>query len=297
MKTTARACVFAMAMMLPAGHAVAGVRMVNPERGTRMWLSVGGEERMYFRLESGETTTVHVEGPGEIKFIMRGITSTDAPTSTLLLDVLEGDRRLKRIRAETLPVDLKWKDSAQGSTQPRSGRLRVPAGEHVLRVAFQSGEVPAVGVRYAFRSGEAGKPQAPFQPQGTRETVTLLVKEKRLDYYIADASSPVKVDVIGPSRLRVVSRLIFREGARGSQRYEIVLLRDGDPLPNQVGNTTKSSGVECESHPEWILGTGETFYVDIPKGKHSVELRLANAEFPGVALRFSIPKKDIANGS
>jgi hypothetical protein len=262
-----------------------------------MWLPIEGKDRLYFRVESGETATVQVRGPGEVKCYVRAVAG-DAGSATIKYSVVisEGDHRLKTVETETAPSAMKWKGSSELAAKSRSFTLRIPDGDHRLTIAFASKDAKAAGIRYVFRETPEHSAQLPLHATGKRESVILLVKEKPLDYYVADQQSPVKVEVIGPTRLRVVSRLVYPSGARGSQRYTIKLERDGESLPDKTLETTKSSVVECESHPDWIIGKSKSFYVEVPKGTHVIMLRPANADSPGVALRFSIPKEDTANG-
>lgn len=284
-------------ILLLTAHTDGRARLLHPTSGARMWLSIGGKNRLYFRVESGETTAVQVRGPGEIKCYVRAVAGSASPeTIAYSLVISEGNHRLRTVETETVPSSMKWKHGDEIAAKSRSFRLKIPDGDHLFRIAFESKDATAAGIRYVFREAAAHSEQLSLHAVGKRESVTLLVKEKPLDYYVADEQSPVNVNVIGPARLRIVSRLVCPRGARGNQRYTINLQRDGQPLPDKTLVTTKSSVVECESHPDWILGKSKTFYVEIPKGTHVIALRLANADAPGVALRFSIPKEDTANG-
>lgn len=286
------ACLF-----LPATQASAGSRLLKPATGESMWLSVGGKSRLYYRVASGQSTELEVRGEGELKCIVRAVaTSASATTIAYSVVVTENGHTVKSVRTETVPSPTKWKGREEIAGKSRSFTLRIPAGDHRLRIVFESTDAAAAGIRYVF----SDKPRRPAQSQlhatAKRESVTVLVKERPLDYYLADATSPVEVAVIGPTRLRVVSRFIFPDGARGDQRYMIQLQRDGKPLADKTLVTTKSAVAECESHPAWIFGKSKTFYLDIPKGTHVITLRLANTDSPAVALRFSVPKGDAANG-
>ncbi len=282
-----------LALALAAG-AQAGVRFLQPENAGRVYLTVAGKPRLYFRTDAGASSRVDVTGPGELKLIVRAIPRTpDMTAVAYTIVVSEGKRELKRAAAETVPITTRWTETNEPATQSRSLALVLPEGEHRLDVRFDSKDAVAAGVRYVFRG--AGGEHLPIQGSGGTETVVILVKEKPLDYYITDASHPLEVDLIGPTSIRVVSRLVFRDGARGEQNYAVAVERNGKPLMERSVVTTKSDVTECEEHPDWILGKSRTFKVDIPKGKHRVLFRPSKTNSPGVALRLSIPSEDITN--
>jgi len=296
MRQVTVAILASITLILCSHEGEGGVRMLRPDSGKRMWLPVAGKNRMYFRLDAGDTATVKVEGPGLLKLIVRGVVPSDADSASYSLDVLDRQRKLKSLRVSVVPTGVEWKESEEGSTKAHSVRLRLSRGEHRLRVVLGRDGTKAVGIRYSYEPGEELEAGVPFQPSETRETVKLLVKERPSEYYLTDATSPVALELVGPIRLRLISRLIFRPGARGRQMYQLLVDQDGVSLPPQAFSTTKSAVVECQSHPDWILGKSRTFAIDIPQGRHRIQIRAAGDRSPGVALRFSIPKKDLNNG-
>lgn len=283
-------------LLLASSHAEARVHMLRPEHGERMWLHVAGKDRLYFRLDAGDTAAVLVQGPGLLKLIVRGVDPSEGDSTSYSLRVFDNGAGLDSVKIHPVLNEVDWKGRDERSTKAHRVPLHLPSGRHLIRVALAGTGVQAAGVRYSFRKGGAAEAETEFQASGARESVQVLVKEKSRDYYVTDGDSPVTLDLIGPTRLRLVSRLIFRPGARGRQAYQLDLEQDGAALPSQAFDTTKSSVAECVSHPDWILGKGKTAYLDIPKGPHRVRVRAANNESPGVAVRFSIPEKDLANG-
>ena len=277
-----------------AAAAHAAVRFLQPEGGERIYLTVAGKSRLYFKTDAGVSARVDAVGPGELKLIVRAIPrASDMTAVAYTITVSEGKRELKRATVETVPIATRWTDTEQSATQSRSLTLVLPEGEHRLDVRLDSKDAVAAGIRYVFRG--AGGQLSPLQAGGGTETVVILVKEKPLDYYVTDASHALDVDLIGPTSIRVVSRLVFPDGARGEQNYAVTVERNGEPLMERSFVTTKSDVTECEEHPDWILGKSRTFKVDIPKGKHRVLFRPSKTSSPGVALRLSIPSEDITN--
>lgn len=297
MKLNIRISVVVACVLIAATHSVAGPTLLHPASGERLWLPVKGKNRGYFKIESGQSATIQARGPGEIKCFVRAVTRAGGPATVgYSVTVTEGNHRLKTVQTETVPSSTKWKDRDEFATKSRNFTLSIPKGDHQLKITFESKDVKAAGIRYVFHEASPRPEQQLLQAAGKRESITLIVKEKPLDYYVADSQSPVEVRVIGPTRLRVVSRLICPSGARDDQHYTLKLDRDAQPLPDKAFVTTKSAVVVCERHPEWILGKSRTFYVDVAAGPHVVVLRPSSGDAPGVALRFSIPKQDVANG-
>jgi hypothetical protein len=119
------------------------------------------------------------------------------------------------------------------------------------------------------------------------------LKEKVLDFFLADSAKPVRVRVIGPTRLRIVTRLAYSGVMKGPQKYSAEVDIDSKPVTRQALETSKSPATYFTNHKEWSVGESRTIYVDVPAGKHEVSVRLGSSAAPALAMRFTIPSEDI----
>jgi hypothetical protein len=124
-------------------------------------------------------------------------------------------------------------------------------------------------------------------------TTTVAFKERLLDFFLADNSKPVVVEVIGETSLRVISRLAYSGVMKGPQKYTLIIILDGKELRREPLATEKSVNAEYTNHKEWSVGESRTTYVDIPSGKHKVQFQLSETDAPAVAVRFTVPQEDV----
>lgn len=282
--------IFVLAATMTA-NAVA--KQVTPESGELMTLDIAGKQSAYYRIHRDSSLYVTLTGPGTLTGIVRLITPSGIKTPvTYTLIVSNGEKLVKTLNSTTSSSQWHWLGSSEGVGKSRKFHVRVGEGKHRLRFSLKNTLALGAGIRFNFDKSSPHVGESPLYPLSMREQVTVQVRERSLDYAIMDAVTPITVRVIGPTRLRVVSRLFYSGLMKGPKQYSIVSKMDARELPVKKLQTRKSFTTKIINHPEWISGRSRTFYVPIPEGEHTVSFRMAAIEAPGVALRFSIPKED-----
>jgi len=125
--------------------------------------------------------------------------------------------------------------------------------------------------------------------------LTLIYNEKRLDFHLATVAKPVKLRVIGPTRLRMVTRLIYGSTMKGTQKYALALALDQNSLKPEEFSTSKAINSQFEEESDWVPGKSRTAYIVIPDGEHELTVTPQATDAPGVALRFTLPAEDVTN--
>ncbi len=173
--------------------------------------------------------------------------------------------------------------------------VNVPDGTHRYKVSFKSPARGFAGIRYLFSTGEGHQAKSAIYPIDMLGATSVALKEKEIDFFLADSIRAVKVKVIGPTRLRVVTRLAYSGIMKGTQKYSAAIELDGKPMSRIPLETSKSPATYFNNHKDWSVGESRTFYLDIPVGTHEAAIRLASSSAPALAMRFTIPKDDIGN--
>jgi len=293
---TSRICLFVALLFVGAVHARAS-DLIAPERGRVMTLIIGGKHSTYYHLAADTASYLTVTGPARLTFIVRLAPALpSADTLAYSMVVSSGGQILETVSTTTGPIDWHWLNSDRGVCKSRKFSVSIPEGTHRLKVELKNTDVPDAGVRYMLSSGSPHGSETTLYPTGMAEAVTVLLKEKPLDYFIATAEKPVEVRVVGPTRLRAVTRLVYSGTMKGPQRFGLDVREDGKPVPSEALITKKSLAANFPDHPEWSIGESRTVYFPIAAGEHDLTLRLTGTDAPGLAVRFTIPKEDIENG-
>ncbi len=258
-----------------------------------MTLDIAGKQSAYYRIWNDSSLYVTLTGPGTLTGLVRLITASlsEEPTTYTLI-VSEGERLIKTLNSSTSASQWSWLGSKEAAGKSRKFHVRINDGKHRIKFSLRNTVASGAGIKFTFDKSSPHVGEAPLYPLAMKEQVTVQVRERPLDYAVMDAETPVKVRVIGPTRLRVVSRLLYSGLMKGPKQYSVVSEMDGKRLPPDKFKTKKSFTTKIINHPEWISGQSRTFYLPIPKGEHVVIFRMAAIEAPGVALRFTIPRED-----
>ncbi len=286
----------ALAMLVALASPATARRLVVAGQPQRL-LRIGGRTSLYYRVTPGEAAEVSVRGPARVKVIVRVEPRGDEGPVRMTVVVSEGGRRLRRRVFETslAPDSVRWVDGGR-ATRSRALTVDVGEGTHRLRIRVSGANLRAVGLRPLRKRARAGRDQVPLAARGPVAAITVNVRERPREFYVARRGTPVRVHVVGPARLRVVTRYVYAERERGRRAYGVVVRRDGREVLRRALTTKKSLVVECPQRPHWVFGRSRTFYVEVPRGEHEIEVEPERDRAPGIVVRFTIAREAISNG-
>jgi hypothetical protein len=298
-------------------------------------ITVESRALTYYRFDSGNALRFVVEGPSRVKILTRLSVSNSlggpgkdnsvpAGASTVAYAV-----EIHRDGALIDTRELATESAAPGAyyialTPFTPGKIRriyidVPTGTH-------SYSLKAVGRAMVdariFESGSRAPKRISIAPREYGAVETLLHREKELTYYIASGSSPVVLDVVGPTTVKVNTRLFFSASMFGEQVYMLGVrdgsgdsgVRDGS-RHSGVGDGSRHSGVGsgeseeivyrlesqasqtvvCRDREDVLPGALRSFELPVEPGLHTITLRLLEPDDGELALKFYIPRGDVAN--
>ncbi len=280
----------------------------------------------YYRFDSENALRFVVEGPTRVKILTRlsvsnnlgGVgrgESVPAGASTVAYSV--------EVHRDGVLIDTRElaTEAASGKayyvalTAFTPGKIRriyidVPTGTHSysLKVVGRA----MIDARI-FESTTQVPKRVSIAPREYGAVETLLHKEKELTYYITTGSSPVVLDVVGPTTVKVNTRILFSASMFGEQVY-MLGVRDWNRVSG-AGDGNQSSGtrsgeseeivyrlesqasqtVVCRDREDVLPGALRSFELPVEPGLHTITLRLLGIDGGELALKFYIPRGDIAN--
>ena len=205
---------------------------------TPVTVNVGDKPRAYFRVTPTRPLSVVVVGPARVQVVSRAEIPRGAKLATYHMAVTERGAILEESQTETGASE---QTTAAGSVVGKGRKLGfdVPPGRHNLRVEMEG--VASVLVRLRVAGPQSSEDMISLTPFEATRSVVVAEGEKLISYYSALPGKPVKVRVVGPTRLELLTRLDFDSTMRGTQRYKLVLTVDGRPLRTEMLSTTKAT--------------------------------------------------------
>lgn len=269
--------------------------LVNNPNGKKTSLKVKNKNWSYWEISEKTPLKFKVTGPTRIRLLTRAVIP-DKQKETLygIIVTSNGQNRNFIGRASEVAKDVKHtRDNSLQIAQSRNLYFAVPAGEHEFAFSLPKNTKQPVFVR-AFTEGE--KKPAPnyvaFLPRKFSEEVPIIVNEQEYIYYRASSDKPIEIEVIGPTRIRALSRLEFDHSMRGEKSYRIQV-KENEKILVTKPFTSQVSGVAAyRSKNDMIIGKGDAFYIDVPAGKHRYTILTPDAGF-SVLFRFYIPQSDL----
>lgn len=249
-----------------------------PDGGKRIVLIIKGKEWVYYRLEPGEQMVYDVNEKSEYRIITRV------------------DFRDSKQREVLYAFRLGWDESegkliGRGSTRaskrvhPKGKKYRVgkskiieitPAPDrHELHFSLDDNARHAVYFRVQRLRTEftdAAKYIA-FNPSNYEEQVKIVTNERTSNYYLIDDSDRLRVDVIGPTVLKVHVRLAMDKSIYDRTRRSIVIYEDGERKNRKVLQFISSKVSWFEDNPSQVPSKAETLYIEAPEGKHQYSFK------------------------
>jgi len=258
---------------------------------------VSGKTRHYYSLSADKASVISLQGPGKLQVITRARFKSDSPTKTsysILYSIDGGTQKSSIIKDVIRSTKDTYADGTLGIPgQSREFTIDLGRGDHSIEFLIQDDKT-AIAARYIFTPLKEKKIDwIAFSPLRPSEPVDLISKESTVCYYRFSKTKPLKVEVNGPTELKVMTRIEIHYQMRGRIHYRIQVNEN-----NVVKNTYQLSSDRSESaaykdNKELIPGKACEFVIHVPQGKHSYEIRLLDEDKNTVLGRLLIPKKDV----
>jgi len=254
----------------------------------------------YFPLSEGTPAAVKVTGPGKLRIITRIVLTNKKKEAVYGIVIIKDGQERKLLSRTAKHSTAKVVDSPKTRLgQPKTITVNVPTGEHEYQALLPQDSKHAGFVRFQFtpvkpKTKPAKIEYIAFLPRKPQEEVAIQIREQDYICYRATSDAPVELEVIGPTKVKVIARLEFDFSMRGDKPFR-VQVSENDHVVQTVPFVGKVSGAATYSKTSSkVIGRGETFYFDVPVGKHRYLITTPD-KGTSVLLRFYLPQKDLGN--
>ncbi len=298
-KALCGALVLASLFSLLIVSAEAGQRnhaVIRPANAKAVVLSVEGRELIYYQLDKSRTIKVTVTGPGKLIILSRlGFPPGVSGPQEYSLEIREGGNLIKSYSTSTDRSKASLRDSKVVPGKSRRSSLNAPLGRHTFSMTPKQPAMADVYLRFLYERNAGSGKRVFLTPLSYSRIASTLIRETPISYFVATPEHGVTLRVVGPTKLRVVSRLNYDAKMDGDQKYAVLVEENGKPLLTKPLLTSKSLGVDYRDWKEVVPGKGQIFSVEVPAGEHTYVFKPGESIAQSVSLRFSIPGKDVPN--
>ena len=284
-----------LAVVLAQVSAAADWKSFRPsDYSGKVRISVEGSELTYYHFTADEPLTFSIEGPTRVKILTRVRVPNDHETVEYGVSISRDG-----VHMETLEKEAYAKESAfyVAFNSFRPGVIRriyidVPTGRHGYQLRAVGGH--SVDARL-FESAESKPSLVSIAPRDFDSVETLYYRDKELTYYLMTKGTLVVLDVIGPTSVKVNTRLLYDATMLGEQTYIVGIREPGVPECLYRIDAEPSQTVVMRDRDDVIPGALRHFMLEVPKGAHTYEFRLVDTVAGGLAVKFYIPRGDLTN--
>jgi len=257
---------------------------------------VSGKDRTYYNLDPAQSAVIKVIGPGKLEVITRGQFKQgeiDKIAYKVLYTIDGGVQKTRTFSNVVRTTKAKYADEKIGVPgQSEEFILDLGRGNHSIEFKVADGKIP-IACRFSFTPvKEKKKDWIPFSPKAPFEPVTILSKETSTTYYRFSNEKPLKIEVNGPTELRILSRVENHYQMKGRINYRLQVKENGQVINTYQLSSKHSEIAVYEDDKNLIPGKACEFAIDVPKGRHVYEILPLDKDKNTILGRLLLPKKD-----
>jgi len=158
--------------------------------------------------------------------------------------------------------------------------------------------LPAAGADSAVSKREKKVRTVLLEPGGYEKVVLVVSDRKEYKYFKFSPRTPLMLEVVGPTTLSVMVRLLFDKTMKGTQDFSLRIDENGllgsrKEIGTHRLKAHKSTVAILKDEPALVPAKAETLDVIVPAGKHSYHFALGGGSAATAIVRILIPKKDL----
>jgi hypothetical protein len=259
-------------------------------------INSAGNARQYYALSQSSPCIVSIEGPGELRVLTR--------VRLYPKTIKSADYRLTYRRDGGSEQAVEFSRVGQSDTcfyvgdtlgtpaQIRDFRIYLNKGRHSLHFRL-SDSTHQVAARFLYTVTKA-KPSKwyPLAPLAPVEPVDLIANEQTSHHYRFSSTKPLRVEVIGPSTLRILTRIENSYYMEGSIDYRIQVKTNGSVLNTYQLSSARSEVAAYRDDPKLVPGKAREIVITVPKGRHLYEIAPPLDDKCTVLAQIFFPQKD-----
>jgi hypothetical protein len=175
--------------------------------------------------------------------------------------------------------------------------IKLGRGDHSIRFLLANNDVP-VAARYKFIPlRKKNIKWISFSPAQPSVPVDLISRETIYDYYRFSGDSPLRVEIIGPTQLRIFTRLEHRYEMSGRAHYRVQIKENQEVINTFRLSSLRSEITMYKQNHELVPGKASEFVIQVPEGRHIYEIMPLDKDKNTVLGRLLIPEADVKLGN
>jgi hypothetical protein len=264
----------------------------------RVTTIIAGKSRSYYSLDSDEASVISLKGPGILKVMSRGRFvpgESEKISYEILYSVNGAEEKMEKVSSVIRSKKATYKNGSLGVPgQLKDFEIELGRGNHTIEFNLADNETP-VAARYRFTPTKAKKQQwVAYSPLSPCDPVELITREESVKYYRFSIEMPLKFEVCGPTKLRVLTRSENHYQMKGRILYRLQVKQDGQNINTYQLSSRRSDVTMYKENMDLIPGKACEFVITVPKGKHTYEILPLDKDKKTVLGRCLIPEKDIS---
>lgn len=171
----------------------------------------------------------------------------------------------------------------------------------LLALATAAAPLPAAGSDSVVSRRAKNVRKVLLEPGGHEKVVLLVSKRKEYKYFKFTPRAPLTLEVVGPTTLSVMVRLLFDKTMKGTQDFSLRIEENGllgsrKEVSTHSFKAHKSAVARLKDEPALVPSKAELLDIVVPAGNHSYHLALGGGSAATAIVRIQIPKKDLGGG-
>lgn len=235
-----------------------------------------GKTRTYYALSSRRPAAVEVKGPGDLRILTRarfGPKSKDELDYRIRYRTDGGEEQTLDAEGVGRSEEAKYKDASLGKPgDSKDFVVKIGRGYHTIELIL-SDSLPRVSARFLYAPRKQKKTRwVAMTPIAPIEPVDLYAGEETAHYYRFSSTKPLKIDIIGPTELRVLTRVENSFNMKGRANYRIQVKQNGQVLQSFQLSSKRSETTTYRNNSKLVPGKAREIVFKVPKGRQQYEI-------------------------
>ncbi len=263
---------------------------------TAVKVMVSGKPRLYFRVTPDHALPIPLVGPLRLRVLSRvELPAGFQQVVSYHVRVTEDGRELDHQDTESSAASqVRDPSGAHAIGKGRRLNVDVPAGNHSLLLSVEG--APAVLVRLQQAAPARGEEaMVSLTPIEAPRSVSVTEGEKTIQYYSVMPGKPVRLRVVGPTTLDLLSRLDYDVTMRGPQTYRLGILEGASKLREVEFRTTKATTAAYANLQDRVPSKYDRVRIPVGDGTHEITVTLLAPAHGSAEIHARIPEPSVGS--
>jgi len=235
-----------------------------------------GKNRTYYPLSPKRSSIVSVKGPGELRILTRARfvpKEMDELDYRIIYKVDGTEEHTLDVEGVMRSEDAMYKDGTLGVPgDSKDLTMKIGRGSHSIELVLRD-SLPLVSARYLFAPRKQKKAKwVGLSPLAPSEPVDLFAGEETAHYYRFSKEKPLKIEIIGPTDLRILTRVENSFNMKGQANYRLQIKQNGQVLQSFQLSSRRSETTTYKNNSKLVPGKAREIVFSVPKGKQQYEI-------------------------